>query len=121
MKTAIALALLFSMGCYRTEIRGGGVLDTAGVHSSIANHYVFGIVNAKFDVNNCRYGIANAKTWKPWYSAVVSLFTLGMVSPQRLKYSCVAAPAPAAPVVVQMVAPSAPVASAAPVASSPHP
>jgi hypothetical protein len=107
-----AFVLLFVVlapmgGCFRTVIRAGGVLDPSGQHSQYANNYVMGLVPATFNVDKCVNGLAYVRSFKPWWSPIVSVLTIGLVSPSRIKYTCVAAPPPAAPVVVQMVAPPA--------------
>lgn len=79
--------LVSSLGCF-----------TAGVSSPVARlgdergasgvTWFWGLTSTVKYAEECRTGLAEVKTWVPWYAYIVSPLTLGIVTPMRQEYIC---------------------------------
>ena len=103
-KTAVALVLalaFFGAGCHHTVLRAGPRLP-APVENRTGWNMFWGIIDADIDFADCPHGIAFAEIWYPWWAYFPEVFTLGILSPKRVRYSCAQPPIPMLPIPVPL-------------------
>lgn len=89
----LLVAALPQLGCYRAIVRGGpkGAMEP---ESRTEFNLLWGLTDAEVDAPDCPNGLARVETYLPWYSGLVQLFTLGIVTPHKVQYVCAQAAAP---------------------------
>lgn len=86
----LALILLAGTACFHQTVRSGLTPGTTVVEDEFVATWLWGIVPAEpIDVRQqCPSGVAIVETQQSFMNGLVSVFTLGIYSPQRLRVTC---------------------------------
>jgi hypothetical protein len=90
MKRIMMLAslVLLASGCYRTTIKTSAPRAMRD-ESEVGASFVYGLTGVTTNASECKYGVAEASVFHPWYSVLVSGITFGLVAPMQAEYTCV--------------------------------
>jgi hypothetical protein len=62
---------------------------TPGMKNKEVNVSLFwGLTKSKISALECKKGLTEVKSYWPWYSILVSMFTAGIVTPIKTVYVC---------------------------------
>ena len=99
MKTkflAVACSALLLQGCFSSIVRVNN-----GPHgerySSAGASLFWGVTTPTHGAKQCAYGLREVEMWRPWYSYLVALVTIGIVTPITSEWECLGAPMTGAP------------------------
>jgi hypothetical protein len=88
MKKLLPLSLLLATGCYMHSLETRPWRPTDVYSTDTRVSFLWGITGATGAATGCDYGIAREATYMPWWSAIVSLITVGIVVPTSTDYVC---------------------------------
>ena len=105
MKTrlvAFACCVVLLQGCFSSIVRANG--PSGERYSSMGASLFWGITTPTHGAKQCAYGLREVEMWRPWYSYLLAVITIGIVTPITTEWECMGGPAQA----VQVAPPSAP-------------
>lgn len=111
LRSHIAMALLATFllqGCFSSVVRATG--PAGSEHSSAGASLFWGITTPTHGATQCANGLREVEMYRPWYSYLVAVVTLGIVTPITSRWECMGAPAGYPAQVGVPVHPAAPVA-----------
>ena len=90
MNRMISAALLLSLcsGCYMSRVTAPGFAGTK--HDDTGFSLFWGITRTDQGAVECTAGMKEVTHYWPWYAPVLQLITLGIVSPIKREYTCIA-------------------------------
>lgn len=92
----LSVLLLESMsGCYMSRVTASGNAGTA--YSDTGFSLFWGMTRTDHGATECQYGLKEVTHYWPWYTYFLQVITVGIVSPVKREYTCIASP-PAATV-----------------------
>ena len=105
MKTrlvAFACCAVLLQGCFSSIVRANG--PSGERYSSMGASLFWGITTPTHGAKQCAYGLREVEMWRPWYSYLLAVITIGIVTPITTEWECMGGPVQA----VQVAPPSAP-------------
>ena len=88
------LAVGLLQGCFSSVVRATGPHGTQ--HSSGGASLFWGISTPTHGATECSNGLKEVQMYRPWYSYLVALITLGIVTPITSQWECMGGPTNAA-------------------------
>jgi hypothetical protein len=91
MRRNLAALLLVSFtaslpGCYTAGVESP--VQRGARHHDVGVSWFWGLTPTVADAQECRRGLAEVRTWLPWYAYIVAPLTLGIVTPMKKKWTC---------------------------------
>ena len=86
---------LFLQGCFSTIVRASGPAGTR--HSEAGASLLWGITTPTHGATQCTNGLREVEMYRPWYSHLVAIITLGIVTPITVQWECLGATAAVVP------------------------
>lgn len=102
----VACSALFLQGCFSSVVRANGPRGER--YSSAGASLFWGITTPTHGAKQCSNGLREVEMWRPWYSYLVALVTIGIVTPITSEWECMGEAVNAAVPVVQPVTPPPP-------------
>lgn len=78
-------------GCFRTSVRTGAPRDGSPVTRTGASLF-FGLTMPPVTASECHHGVSRVDVFSPWWGALVTVATVGLVMPLRTEYVCAEMP-----------------------------
>lgn len=94
MKTRVVAVLAASVllqGCFSSVVRAQGPRGER--YSSAGASLFWGITTPTHGAKQCAYGLREVEMWRPWYSYLVAVVTVGIVTPITSEWECMGGPA----------------------------
>lgn len=82
---ALALCVLLQ-GCFSSIVRAAG--PSGSRHSSAGASLFWGITTPTHGAKQCPAGLKEVEMYRPWYSYLVAVVTLGIVTPITSEWEC---------------------------------
>ena len=100
------LAMLSLQGCFSSAVRASG--PSGSRHSSAGASLFWGITTPTHGATQCTNGLKEVEMYRPWYSYLVALVTIGIVTPITSQWECMgdSQAAPIAPIAPAAMAPT---------------
>jgi hypothetical protein len=91
-RSAAALVLALSMGCFHATIETGATPSSVVVEKSFATGWLFGLVppSTVATAAKCPNGVAKVETQHSFVNQLVSFLTLNIYTPMNIKVTCAA-------------------------------
>lgn len=108
MKNRLVLltCALLMQGCFSSIVRANG--PNGERYSSAGASLFWGITTPTHGAKQCQYGLKEVEMWRPWYSYLVGIITIGIVTPITAEWECLGSPPHPAQVVPMAPPPPAP-------------
>ncbi|MFT3713186.1 MAG: hypothetical protein QM817_36490 [Archangium sp.] len=93
MKTkllAVACSALLLQGCFSSVVRANG--PNGQRYSSAGASLFWGITTPTHGAKQCQYGLKEVEMWRPWYSYLIAVITIGIVTPITSEWECMGGP-----------------------------
>lgn len=87
----VALCSLLMQGCFSSIVRANG--PNGERYSSAGASLFWGITTPTHGAKQCQFGLKEVEMWRPWYSYLIALITIGIVTPITSEWECMGAPA----------------------------
>ncbi|MGV3625926.1 MAG: hypothetical protein ACO1OB_34270 [Archangium sp.] len=88
----VACAAFLLQGCFSSVVRANGPRGER--YSSAGASLFWGITTPTHGAKQCPNGLREVEMWRPWYSYLVSLVTIGIVTPITSEWECMGSPPP---------------------------
>jgi hypothetical protein len=95
---AVLCGALLLQGCFSSVVRANGPHGPR--YSSAGASLFWGITTPTHGAKQCQAGLKEVEMWRPWYSYLVAVVTLGIVTPITSEWECMGTvdqPAPLPP------------------------
>ncbi len=86
---AVLTALLLQ-GCFSSIVRANG--PSGSRHSSAGASLFWGITTPTHGATQCTNGLKEVEMYRPWYSYLIALITIGIVTPITREWECMGGP-----------------------------
>ncbi len=77
-------------GCFSSVVRAKGPRGER--YKSAGASLFWGITTPTHGAKQCDFGLREVEMWRPWYSYLVALITIGIVTPITSEWECMGAP-----------------------------
>ena len=94
----VACSAVLLQGCFSSVVRANGPRGER--YSSAGASLFWGITTPTHGAKQCPNGLREVEMWRPWYSYLVALVTVGIVTPITSEWECMGTPINTVPVVV---------------------
>jgi hypothetical protein len=105
-KLVLLACALLMQGCFSSIVRANG--PRGDRYSSAGASLFWGITTPTHGAKQCQYGLKEVEMWRPWYSYLVGIVTIGIVTPITSEWECMGAPTQPMPMAPQPMMPPPP-------------